>query len=39
MSERINTATDVTVLTAGLFLTGWFYYELYLAFRIYYPGF
>jgi hypothetical protein len=24
--------TDVVVLTAGLFLTSWFYYELFQAF-------
>jgi len=39
MSERINTAIDVTVLSVGFFLTSWFYYELYQAFRIYYLGF
>jgi len=33
MRERINRVTDVVVLTAGLFLTSWFYYELYQAFR------
>lgn len=33
MRERINRVTDVLVLTAGLFLTSWFYYELYQAFR------
>jgi hypothetical protein len=33
MSERINRVTDVVVLTGGLFLTCWFYYELYQAFR------
>jgi hypothetical protein len=32
MRERIHRATDMVILTAGLFLTGWFYYELYLAF-------
>jgi len=32
MSERINRVTDVVVLTTGLFLTSWFYYELYQAF-------
>ena len=32
MRERIHRLTDVAVLTAGLLLTGWFYYELYLAF-------
>jgi len=25
---------DVLVLTAGLFITSWFYYELYQAFQI-----
>jgi hypothetical protein len=34
MSERIHRATDVVILIAGFFLTGWFYYELYLAFQI-----
>jgi hypothetical protein len=34
MSERIHRATDVVILIAGFFLTGWFYYELYLAFHI-----
>jgi len=33
MSERINRVTDVVILTAGLFLTSWFYYELYQTFR------
>ena len=33
MSERIHRATDVVVLTAGFFLTSWFYYELYQVFR------
>jgi hypothetical protein len=33
MRERINRVTDVVVLTGGLFLTCWFYYELYQAFR------
>jgi hypothetical protein len=32
MRERIHRLTDVIVLTAGLLLTGWFYYELYQAF-------
>jgi hypothetical protein len=32
MRERINKAADVVVLTAGLFLTSWFYYELFQAF-------
>jgi hypothetical protein len=32
MRERINIVTDVVILTAGLFLTGWFYYELYQVF-------
>jgi hypothetical protein len=32
--ERTQRATDVVVLLAGFFLTGWFYYELYLAFQI-----
>ena len=32
ISEKINRVTDVVVLTAGLFLTGWFYYELYQVF-------
>jgi hypothetical protein len=31
--------TDVVILTAGLFLTSWFYYELYQAFRSAYPVF
>jgi hypothetical protein len=39
MSERINRVTDVVVLTAGLFLTGWFYYELYQVFCSPYPAF
>jgi hypothetical protein len=34
MNERSNWVTDIVVLTAGLFLTSWFYYELYQAFRI-----
>jgi hypothetical protein len=38
MSEQIDTAIDATVLTVGLFLTSWYYYELYQAFRIYYLG-
>ena len=32
MSERINRVTDVIVLAVGLFLTSWFYYELYQVF-------
>lgn len=32
MSETINVLTDAVVLTAGFFLTGWFYYELYRTF-------
>jgi hypothetical protein len=36
MRERINRMTDVVALTAGLFLTGWFYYELYQAFHSFY---
>jgi hypothetical protein len=39
MSERINRVTGVVVLTAGLFLTGWFYYELYQVFCSPYPAF
>jgi hypothetical protein len=34
MREGMNRVTDVVVLAAGFFLTGWFYYELYLAFQI-----
>ena len=34
MSERRNRMMDVLILTAGLFLTSWFYYELYQAFQI-----
>jgi hypothetical protein len=34
MKEKINRMTDVVVLIAGLFLTSWFYYELYQAFRV-----
>jgi hypothetical protein len=33
MRERINLVTDVVVLTAGLFVVGWYYYELYQAFH------
>ncbi len=33
ISERSNKVTDVIALTAGFFLTGWFYYELYQAFQ------
>jgi hypothetical protein len=36
MHERINLATDVVILTIGLFLIGWYYYELYLIFRGFY---
>jgi hypothetical protein len=32
INERIQRATDVVILIAGFFLTGWFYYELYKAF-------
>jgi hypothetical protein len=39
MGERINKATDVVILTAGLFLTSWFYYELYQAFQSSYLAF
>ena len=38
MNDRINTATDMIVLSAGFFLLGWFYYELYQALRSYYPA-
>jgi hypothetical protein len=34
MREGMNRVTDVVVLAAGLFLTGWFYYELYQALQI-----
>jgi hypothetical protein len=33
MSARIQRVTDVVILTGGLFLTSWFYYELYQTFR------
>jgi len=36
MRNRINTLIDTVVLAVGLFLTCWFYHELYLTFRI--PG-
>lgn len=39
MSESIHKVPGVVILTAGLLLTSWFYYELYQAFHSFPLGF
>ena len=39
MNKRMQNVGDMVVLTAGLLLVSWFYYELYQGFRGFSLGF